>query len=59
MNWVLKADNSFLIKFYENLLLGKNNNLYSEYLIVNELLKNKIERLISFFFEILKFYIQN
>ena len=25
----IKQDNSFLIKFYENLLLGKNNNLHS------------------------------
>ena len=29
--------NSFLIKFYENLLLGKNNNLHSRDLIVEEL----------------------
>lgn len=33
----LKEDDSFLIKFYENLLLGKNNNLNSEDLIVKEL----------------------
>ena len=33
----IKEDNSFLIKFYENLLLGKNNNLYSKDLIVEEL----------------------
>ena len=33
----VKEDNSFLIKFYENLLLGKNNNLHSEDLIVKEL----------------------
>ena len=33
-------DNSFLIKFYENLLLGKNNNLHSKDLIV-EVLFNK------------------
>jgi len=33
----IKEDNSYLIKFYENLLLGKNNNLRSEDLIVNEL----------------------
>ena len=33
----IKQDNSFLIKFYENLLLGKNNNLYSKDLIVEEL----------------------
>ncbi len=34
----IKEDNSFLIKFYENLLLGKNNNLHSRDLIVEELL---------------------
>ena len=33
----IKEDNSYLIKFYENLLLGKNNNLYSEDLIIKEL----------------------
>lgn len=33
----IKQDNSFLIKFYENLLLGKNNNLNSKDLIVEEL----------------------
>lgn len=33
----IKEDNSFLIKFYENLLLGKNNNLYSKDIIVEEL----------------------
>ena len=33
----IKEDKTYLIKFYENLLLGKNNNLYSEDLIVNEL----------------------
>ena len=33
----IKKDNSFLIKFYENLLLGKNNNLHSKDLIVEEL----------------------
>jgi len=33
----IKQDNSFLIKFYENLLLGKNNNLNSRDLIVKEL----------------------
>ncbi len=33
----IKEDNSFLIKFYENLLLGKNNNLHSRNLIVKEL----------------------
>ena len=35
----IKEDSSYLIKFYENLLLGKNNNLHSEDLIVFELLK--------------------
>lgn len=33
----IKEGNSYLIKFYENLLLGKNNNLYSEDLIIKEL----------------------
>ena len=33
----IKEDNSYLIKFYENLLLGKNNNLHSRDLIVREL----------------------
>lgn len=33
----IKEDKSYLIKFYENLLLGKNNNLQSENLIVKEL----------------------
>lgn len=33
----IKQDDSFLIKFYENLLLGKNNNLHSKDLIVKEL----------------------
>ena len=33
----IKEDNGFLIKFYENLLLGKNNNLHSRDLIVEEL----------------------
>ena len=33
----IKEDSSYLIKFYENLLLGKNNNLNSEDLIVKEL----------------------
>ena len=32
-----KENNSYLIKFYENLLLGKNNNLESKDLIVSEL----------------------
>ena len=35
----IKQDNSFLIKSYENLLLGKNNNLHSRDLIVEELFK--------------------
>ena len=35
----IKENNSYLIKFYENLLLGKNNNLHSNDLIVNELFK--------------------
>lgn len=33
----IKEDNSYLIKFYQNLLLGKNNNLNSQDLIVKEL----------------------
>ena len=33
----IKEDKNYLIKFYENLLLGKNNNLHSEDLIVTEL----------------------
>lgn len=33
----IKEDSSYLVKFYENLLLGKNNNLHSEDLIVKEL----------------------
>ncbi len=33
----IKEDSSYLIKFYENLLLGKNNNLNSQDLIVKEL----------------------
>ena len=35
----VREDNSYLIKFYENLLLGKNNNLQSKDLIVNDLFK--------------------
>ena len=35
----VKEDNIYLIKFYENLLLGKNNNLQSKDLIVKELFK--------------------
>ena len=33
----IKEDKKYLIKFYENLLLGKNNNLNSKDLIVEEL----------------------
>ena len=33
----IKEDSSYLVKFYENLLLGKNNNLHSGDLIVKEL----------------------
>lgn len=33
----IKEDSSYLVKFYENLLLGKNNNLHSEDLIIKEL----------------------
>ncbi len=33
----IKEDKSYLIKFYENLLLGKNNNLHSRDLVVEEL----------------------
>lgn len=33
----IKEDKTYLIKFYENLLLGKNNNLHSENLIVKNL----------------------
>ena len=36
----IKENKSYLIKFYENLLLGKNNNLRSEDLIVKELFEN-------------------
>ena len=36
-----KENNTFLIKLNENLLLGKNNNLHSEDLIVEELLNEK------------------
>ena len=35
----VKEDSSYLIRFYENLLLGKNNNLHSEDLIVKKLFK--------------------
>ena len=37
----IKEDNSFLIKFYENLLLGKNNNLNSKDLIIEKLFDKK------------------
>ena len=33
----IKEDKNYLIKFYENLLLGKNNNLHSQDLIIKEL----------------------
>ena len=33
----IKEESSYLVKFYENLLLGKNNNLHSNDLIVKEL----------------------
>ncbi len=33
----IKTDSKYLVKFYENLLLGKTNNLHSEDLIVKEL----------------------
>ena len=33
----IKENSSYLVKFYENLLLGKNNNLDSKNLIVHEL----------------------
>ena len=38
-NLNIKEDNSYLIKFYENLLLDKNNNLHSRDLVVKELFK--------------------
>ena len=37
----IKEDSSYLVKFYENLLLGKNNNLHSSDLIVKELFDSK------------------
>ena len=37
----IKEDSSYLVKFYENLLLGKNNNLHSQDLIVKELFDKK------------------
>ena len=33
----IKQNNTYLIKFYENLLLDKNNNLQSKDLVINEL----------------------
>ncbi len=39
----IKEDSSYLVKFYENLLLGKNNNLQSKDLIVHELFDKKDE----------------
>ena len=33
----IEEDSSYLVKFYENLLLGKNNNLHSRDLIIKEL----------------------
>ena len=38
----IKEDSSYLVKFYENLLLGKNNNLHSRDLIVQELFDKKV-----------------
>ena len=40
----IKDDKGYLIKFYENLLLGKNNNLHSEDLIVKELFIDKTRK---------------
>ena len=37
----IKEDSSYLVKFYENLLLGKNNNLHSRDLIVQKLFDGK------------------
>ncbi len=37
----IKEDSSYLVKFYENLLLGKNNNLHSKDLIIEELFDKK------------------
>ncbi len=37
----IEKDSSYLSKFYENLLLDKNNNLHSKDLIVEELFDNK------------------
>lgn len=37
----IKENNTYLIKFYENLLLSKNNNLHSKDLMVSELTKDR------------------
>ena len=37
----IREDSSYLIKFFENLLLGKNNNLHSKDLIVHQLFEQK------------------
>ena len=37
----IKEDKSYLIKFYENLLLSKNNNLHSQDLIIKELFQER------------------
>lgn len=37
----IEKDSSYLSKFYENLLLDKNNNLHSKDLIIEELFDNK------------------
>ena len=39
----IKEDKQYLIKFYENLLLRKNNNLHSRDLTVQNLFINKNE----------------
>lgn len=41
----IREDKSYLIKFYENLLLGKNNNLHSEDLNVRELFSKSIAKM--------------
>ena len=43
----IKQDNSFLIKFYENLLLGKNNDLHSRDLIVKKLIMKVKEKIMN------------
>ena len=40
-NFNIKEDDSYLVKFYENLLLGKKNNLHSKDLIIKELFDKK------------------